>query len=63
MLVPRRVGMSAVRNVGENVVAGVVAARQEHGAFTDFSDFLDKVPLSVCNKRVFDSLIRSGALV
>jgi DNA polymerase-3 subunit alpha len=56
-----RFGMSAVRNVGENVVAGVVAAREEHGAFADFSDFLDKVPLSVCNKRVLDSLIKSGA--
>jgi DNA polymerase-3 subunit alpha len=55
-----RFGMSAVRNVGENVVAGVVAARQEHGAFTDFSDFLDKVPLTVCNKRVLDSLIKAG---
>ena len=56
-----RFGMSAVRNVGENVVAGVVAAREEHGPFTDFSDFLDKVPLSVCNKRVLDSLIKAGA--
>jgi DNA polymerase-3 subunit alpha len=56
-----RFGMSAVRNVGENVVAGVVAARTDQGAFTDFSDFLDKVPLTVCNKRVFDSLIRAGA--
>jgi DNA polymerase-3 subunit alpha len=56
-----RFGMSAVRNVGENVVAGIVAARDEHGAFTSFSDFLDKVPLSVCNKRVLDSLIKAGA--
>ncbi len=56
-----RFGMSAVRNVGENVVAGIVAAREEHGPFTNFSDFLDKVPLTVCNKRVLDSLIKSGA--
>jgi DNA polymerase-3 subunit alpha len=55
-----RFGMSAVRNVGENVVAGIVAAREEHGPFTDFSDFLDKVPLAVCNKRVLDSLIKAG---
>lgn len=56
-----RFGLSAVRNVGENVVAGIVAARQEHGAFTDFTDFLDKVPTHVCNKRVLDSLIKAGA--
>ena len=56
-----RFGLSAVRNVGDNVVAGIVAAREEKGAFTDFNDFLDKVPAQVCNKRVLDSLIKAGA--
>ncbi len=56
-----RFGMGAIRNVGENVVAGVVAAREEKGAFTDFTDFMDKVPVHVCNKRVIDSLIKAGA--
>ena len=56
-----RFGLSAVRNVGDNVVAGIVAAREEKGAYTDFTDFLDKVPTHVCNKRVLDSLIRAGA--
>ena len=56
-----RFGMGAIRNVGENVVAGIVAAREEKGAFTDFTDFMDKVPVHVCNKRVVDSLIKAGA--
>ena len=56
-----RFGLGAVRNVGENVVAGIVAAREEQGAYTDFTDFLDKVPTHVCNKRVLDSLIKAGA--
>ena len=56
-----RFGLSAIRNVGENVVAGIVAARDDDGAFTDFVDFLDKVPSQVCNKRVVDSLIKAGA--
>ncbi|MFT4299869.1 MAG: DNA polymerase III subunit alpha [Aeromicrobium sp.] len=56
-----RFGLSAVRNVGDNVVAGVVEAREEKGRYADFSDFLDKVPLTVCNKRVLDSLIKAGA--
>ena len=38
-----RFGMSAVRNVGEGVVAQVVAARTEGGPFTDFYDFCDRV--------------------
>jgi len=56
-----RFGLSAVRNVGLNVVGGIVEGRTESGPFTDFSDFLDKVPLQVCNKRVLDSLIKAGA--
>lgn len=56
-----RFGMAAVRNVGTNVVDGIVAAREEKGAFTSFHDFLDKVPASVCNKRTIDSLIKAGA--
>ena len=56
-----RFGMGAVRNVGQNVVEGVVSARSEKGAFTTFGDFLDKVPAHVCNKRTIESLIKSGA--
>ncbi|MFD1826614.1 DNA polymerase III subunit alpha [Mumia zhuanghuii] len=56
-----RFGLSAVRNVGHNVVDAIAEARTEKGAFTDFSDFMDKVPPVVCNKRVIESLIKSGA--
>ncbi|MFI7615669.1 DNA polymerase III subunit alpha [Nonomuraea terrae] len=56
-----RFGMGAVRNVGENVVDGIVKARTEKGAYRDFNDYLDKVPLVVCNKRVIESLIKAGA--
>lgn len=56
-----RFGLTAVRNVGANVVGGITEAREEHGPYTDFADFLDKVPTQVCNKRVLDSLIKAGA--
>jgi len=56
-----RFGLGAVRNVGDNVVAGIVQARQDEGLFTDFTDFMSKVPVHVCNKRVIDSLIKAGA--
>ncbi|RFU36890.1 DNA polymerase III subunit alpha [Actinomadura logoneensis] len=55
-----RFGLSAVRNVGVNVVEGIIAARREKGAYTDFNDFLNKVPTQVCNKRVVESLIKAG---
>ncbi|WP_028473703.1 DNA polymerase III subunit alpha [Nocardioides alkalitolerans] len=56
-----RFGLTAVRNVGANVVDGIVAGRQEKGRYVDFNDFMDKVPVHVCNKRVVESLIKAGA--
>jgi DNA polymerase-3 subunit alpha len=56
-----RFGMSAVRNVGEGVVAHIVAAREEGGPFTDFYDFCDRVDPSVLNKRCVESLAKAGA--
>ncbi len=56
-----RFGLSAIRNVGANVVEEILRAREEKGAFTSFTDFLDKVPLTVCNKRTIESLIKGGA--
>ena len=56
-----RFGMGAVRNVGANVVSAMVEAREEHGAFTSFNDFLAKVPAVVCNKRTIESLVKAGA--
>ncbi|GAA1094570.1 DNA polymerase III subunit alpha [Nocardiopsis composta] len=55
-----RFGLEAIRNVGGNVVDGIVKARTEKGRFTGFADFLDKVPQQVCNKRVVESLIKAG---
>jgi DNA polymerase-3 subunit alpha len=56
-----RFGLSAVRNVGEGVVAHIVAAREEGGPFTDFYDFCDRVDPSVLNKRCVESLAKAGA--
>jgi DNA polymerase III subunit alpha len=56
-----RYGLSAVRNVGEQVVEAIIAARREKGRFTDFFDFCDKVEIGVLNKRVIESLIKAGA--
>ncbi|MFE3447891.1 DNA polymerase III subunit alpha [Nonomuraea sp. NPDC059194] len=55
-----RFGLGAVRNVGENVVEGIIKGRKK-GRYTDFNDFLAKIPLTACNKRVIESLIKAGA--
>ncbi|HEY7101645.1 MAG TPA: DNA polymerase III subunit alpha [Mycobacteriales bacterium] len=56
-----RFGLTAVRNVGANVVASIVATRKAKGEFADFSDFLKKVDPVACNKKVVESLIKAGA--
>jgi DNA polymerase-3 subunit alpha len=56
-----RFGLTAVRNVGTNVVDALVAVREAKGRFTDAGDFMAKVPASVCNKRVIESLAKAGA--
>jgi DNA polymerase-3 subunit alpha len=35
--------------------------REEKGKFSDFSDFMDKVPAIVCQKKVVESLAKAGA--
>ena len=56
-----RFGLTAIRNVGENVVASIVANRLSKGRFTSFGDFLSKVDQQVCNKKTIESLIKAGA--
>lgn len=56
-----RFGLTAVRNVGEAVVDSLIATRISKGRYTDFPDFVDKVEISVCNKRLVESLIKAGA--
>jgi DNA polymerase-3 subunit alpha len=56
-----RFGMAAIRNVGHAVVESIVAARTGKGEFSGFADFLRKVPVNACNKRVIESLIKAGA--
>jgi DNA polymerase-3 subunit alpha len=56
-----RFGLTAIRNVGQNVVDAICASRAAKGLFTSFEDFLRKVPMVVCNKRTIESLIKAGA--
>jgi DNA polymerase-3 subunit alpha len=53
--------LGAVRNVGTNVVASLISTRTDKGKYTDFSDYLNKVHITACNKKVTESLIKAGA--
>jgi DNA polymerase-3 subunit alpha len=56
-----RFGLGAIRNVGKSAIDSILAARSER-PFASFYDFCDRVDLRLCNKRVFEALIASGAL-
>jgi DNA polymerase-3 subunit alpha len=56
-----RFGLGAIRNVGANVVSSLVATRTTKGNFTDFSDYLNKIDIGACNKKVTESLVKAGA--
>jgi DNA polymerase III subunit alpha len=56
-----RYGLSAVRNVGEGVVAHIVRARRDDGPFVDFFDFCNRVDPGALNKRTVESLAKAGA--
>ena len=56
-----RFGLSAVKNVGGNVVDSIVRDRVRLGRFKDFADFSSKIDSSMVNKRAVESLIKAGA--
>jgi DNA polymerase-3 subunit alpha len=57
-----RFGLAAVKNVGHNAIESIVAARTELGRFKSIYQFCEKVDLRLLNKRVMESLIKSGAM-
>jgi len=58
-----RFGLAAVKNVGGNAIESIVAGRKRLGRnFKSFYEFCEEVDLRLLNKRVLESLIKSGAM-
>ena len=55
-----RIGLAALRGVGQDAIAAVIKERNENGEFKDFSDFIVRCAKFV-NKRIVESLIYAGA--
>mgnify|MGYP001156973599 FL=1 len=53
-----RFGLGAIKNVGDGAIESIIQERP----FKDLADMCMKVDLRQCNKRVFESLIKSGAM-
>lgn len=56
-----RFGLGAIRGVGDGAVRSIIASRLAEGRFTSLFDFLVRIDLRLCNKRVIEALICSGA--
>ncbi|MGD2084722.1 MAG: DNA polymerase III subunit alpha [Candidatus Aminicenantes bacterium] len=57
-----RFGLKGLKNVGAAAIHSILQAREQGGAFKDYSDFITRIDLTKVNKAVLESLIKSGAL-
>ena len=56
-----RIGMSAVRGIGEGVADRIVEEREKNGRFNSMEDFVERMVLTEINKRSIENLIKAGA--
>jgi len=57
-----RYGLGALKGVGEGAIQSIIEAREQGGEFKDFGDLVCRVDSNKMNKRVYESMIRAGAL-
>ena len=56
-----RFGLGGIKGVGPNVIETVISERTAHGPYKDIFDFLERLPVTVVNRKVFECLAYSGA--
>jgi DNA polymerase-3 subunit alpha len=56
-----RFGLAAIKGLGSSAVQMIIRAREEGAAFRSIYDFAERVDQRAVNKRVLESLIKSGA--
>jgi len=57
-----RFGLNAIKNLGGDVAAALIAEREEHGKFSSIADLASRVGNKNFNKKSLESLIKSGAM-
>jgi DNA polymerase-3 subunit alpha len=56
-----RFGLGGIKNVGEGAIQSILAGRAGGEPYTTLIDLCDRIDLRLCNKRVLEALIDSGA--
>ncbi|MDD4295051.1 MAG: DNA polymerase III subunit alpha, partial [Candidatus Omnitrophica bacterium] len=57
-----RFGLIAIKNVGGAALKTIIDERKTSGSYKDFFEFCDRMPSRTVNKKVMESLIKSGAM-
>lgn len=57
-----RFGLSAIKNLGSDVISAIIAERKQTGPFVSLSDFAGRVKTRNFNKKSWEALVKSGAL-
>lgn len=55
-----RVGLLAIKNVGEKALMEIINEREKNGKFSSFRDFIKRTESLKVNKKVVESLIKAG---
>lgn len=57
-----RFGLTAIKNLGENIVKEIIKERKQNGVYKNLEDFLSRVKTKNLNKKSLEALIKSGSL-
>ena len=57
-----RYGLGAIKGVGRAAIDNIIQERERNGSFGDLFDLCRRIELKKVNKRVFEALIKSGAM-
>jgi DNA polymerase-3 subunit alpha len=57
-----RFGLAAIKGAGEGAVHAIIEARERGGPFQDIFDFVKRIDSRLLNRKVFEALIKCGAL-
>ncbi len=56
-----RIGLTGIKNIGTNVIELILDQREQSGNYNSMLDFCMKSDSKVCNRKIMESLILSGA--
>lgn len=57
-----RFGLDAIKNVGHGAAEEIIGVRDKEGTYKNLADFLSRINGRLVNRKVWESLIKSGAL-